>query len=173
MKEVVPPGACQDACGLPAATTQAAETSGVGEAESVRRLVGVVGSAMAHNFSSTPCHSCGAPLGLELAIQPVAGHTMRYTVHPLTAGVGMTARAIGGQLTALAKLNEEIAKTMGLKVQTVVTDIGMGEDGQIVFTLLMAPLAGERAARARQLDASLSGAAPAGAHTNGNSGRNK
>lgn len=106
----------------------------------MRRLADGLGRTITASIADSPCHACGEPIGLDLALEAVAGHSIRYTVHPLTPGAMMTARAIGGQLTALAKLNESVAATQGLKVQSLLTGIEMGADGQISFDLMLASI---------------------------------
>jgi hypothetical protein len=111
------------------------------EADStINRLVTGVASCIAGQAAETPCPKCGESLGLSFATHAAAGHLLAYTVQPREAGSMMTARSLGEHLKALAAINESVGREMGLKVQSMVSDITMSPEGAIKFTLFLAPL---------------------------------
>lgn len=81
------------------------------------------------------------PRGVAFKMPDIpTGQRLHYKVTPLR-GQYMTAKHIGGQLIALAKLLETNAEnTDKRKWRVAVTEIRTEEDGSVVFDLVFAPI---------------------------------
>jgi hypothetical protein len=65
---------------------------------------------------------------------------LKYKVTP-TSGSLLPADSLGGQMTALADLFNELGKKDGLPLKTLVSSVSTHEDGAVEFELVIVPLA--------------------------------